>query len=104
MIRLQQFEQTLVVPASLELFSIDPVVETIRIDSLTLKFRAAGESHLLCDLLMDKFGLENRFVVELLLRTMKDMALDGILEFIPGVSSLLIKYNSNKIKIHFIIN
>jgi len=41
--------------------------------------------------------------VELLLRTLKDLALEGIEEFIPGVSSLLIKHEPSKIKMHYII-
>lgn len=57
----------------------------------TLLFRQVGDSYILLDLHMTKFGLENRFLIQYILNKFKENKPEGMLEFSPGVTSLLIK-------------
>ncbi len=76
---------------------IDPIIEKYQKNQLNYIFRLSGDSHLLFEIEMKKFEMENRFYIQYVLNDLKKNKIDGVLEIVPGVSSLLIKYDPFKI-------
>jgi allophanate hydrolase subunit 1 len=55
-----------------------------------ITFRYSGESHLLLELEMNTLGIKNRLLIQEILVFLRKK--EEVLELIPGVTSLLIKY------------
>jgi allophanate hydrolase subunit 1/biotin carboxyl carrier protein len=72
---------------------IDPIIEKYQKNHLNFIFRLSGDSHLLFELKMEKFEMENRFYMQFVVNDLKKNKINGLLEIVPGVSSLLIKYD-----------
>ena len=95
-----EFDQLLQIP-NIEANEIDPIFKVIEAKSNgqpKVSFRLSGDQHVLVELEMQQFEIENRFYIEFIISQLNGKCKhEGILEMVPGVSSLLIKYNPFKI-------
>ena len=76
---------------------VDPIIRKYQKDRLNFLFRLSGDSHLLFEIEMKKFVMENRFYIQYVVNDLKNNTINGVLEIVPCVSSLLIKYDPVKI-------
>ncbi|XP_065656850.1 uncharacterized protein LOC124806726 isoform X2 [Hydra vulgaris] len=75
--------------------SINPVFN-IRMPNLKepkVLFRLTGDHHVLIEFELNEFEIENRFYIQVILNKLKHLNYDYVLEMVPGVSTLLVKYN-----------
>ena len=81
---------------------VNPIFDTCERTSTHPKlfFRYSGDSHVLVEIEMQNFEIENRFYIQYIISVLKENSKeinDGVLELVPGVSSVLIKYDPLKL-------
>lgn len=83
---------------------ISPVVKRMQWEGDELVYRLSGDHFLLIELGPMVLDIQRRFRVHALMLALEEQGIDGVMELTPGIRSLQVHYDSQKVPLHDLLD